>query len=215
MPLIEVALAAGFQTPDSFTRAFRKEFGRTPTAFRNDPDWSAWQSAITPHDNARKQIMPADFKTSDVAIVPFGEVPIIMLSHRGDPGTVNGSIARFIAWRKANRVGPQVARTFNLFHGGRDVDPAEFRIDLACEALPGLEPGEGMERDCIAAGRCARLRLVGVNDELEGPAMWLYRDWLPTSGERVRDFPLFCERSNFGPGLPDAEMVTELYLPLE
>lgn len=108
-------------------------------------------------------------------------------------------------------MGPQVARTFNVFRGG---DPEDFRIDLACQAMPGLEPGEDMEHASIAAGRCARLRLVGVNENLEAPATWLYRSWLPESDEALRDFPLFCERRNFGPGMPENEMVTDLYLPL-
>jgi len=214
MPVIEIALAAGFQSPDAFAKAFRAEFGTSPSAFRKAPDWAAWQAAITPYDNARKQIMPADFKPADVEIVDFAEVPIIRLSHIGDPAALNGSIARFIAWRKANRVGPQVARTFNFFYGGRDVEPDDFRVDLACQAAPGLEPGEGMERATIPAGRCARVTLLGVNDDLEAPATWLYRSWLPESGETLRDVPLFCERSNFGPGLPESEMMTELYLPL-
>lgn len=214
MSVTEIALAAGFQSPDSFAKAFRSEFGTSPSAFRQAPDWAAWQSAITPYDNARKQIMAADFQPADVDIVDFSATPIIRLTHVGDPATLNGSISRFIEWRKAKKIGPQRARTFNVFYGGRDVGPDEFRIDLACEALPGVEPGERMERAAIDGGRCARLRLVGVNDELEAPAIWLYRTWLPQSGEKLRDFPLFCERSNFGPGMPESEMVTELYLPL-
>ena len=138
MPVIEIALAAGFQSPDSFAKAFRAEFGASPSAFRKAPDWAAWQTAITPYNNARKQIMMADFQPADVEIADFSEVPIIRLTHIGNPATLNGSIARFIAWRKANRVGPQVARTFNVFHW---VEPEDVRIDLACQAMPGLEPG--------------------------------------------------------------------------
>ena len=155
--------------------------------------------------------MTADFQPADVEIVDFAQVPIIRLSHVGDPAALNGSIARFIEWRKANRVGPQVARTFNIFHGPT---PEDFRVDLACQATPGLEAGEGMERASIPAGRCARLKLLGVADDLDAPATWLYRSWLPESGEALRDFPLFCERGNFGPGIPESEMVTDLYLPL-
>lgn len=214
VPVIEIALAAGFQSPDSFAKAFRAEFGASPSAFRRAPDWAAWHAAITPYDNARKQIMARHFQFADVEIVDFAEAPVIRLIHRGEPAALNGSISRFIAWRKEKRVGPQRARTFNLFYGGPDIEPADFRVDLACEALPGLEPGDGMERAVIVGGRCACLRLVGVNDELEAPANWLYREWLPASGETLRDFPLFCERSNFGPGLPEGEMVTDLYLPL-
>lgn len=34
------------------------------------------------------------------------------------------------------------------------------------------------------------LRVVGNADNLELPALYLYRDWLPASGEEVRDFPI-------------------------
>lgn len=214
MQVIEIALAAGFQSPDSFAKAFRAEFGTSPSAFRRAPDWAAWQTAITPYDNARKQVMASTFTPGDVEIVDFGETHVIALTHRGDPANLNPSIARFIEWRRANRIGPQVARTFNIFYGGRDVAPEDFRIDLACEAVRGIEPGEGMMCWTIAGGRCARLRLIGVNDELEAPATWLYRDWLPQSGEKLRDIPLFCERSNFGPSIPPGEMITDLFLPL-
>ena len=35
------------------------------------------------------------------------------------------------------------------------------------------------------------LRVVGNTDNLEPAALYLYRDWLPTSGEEARDFPVY------------------------
>ena len=213
MPMTEVALAAGFGSSDSFARAFREEFGMAPSAFREAPDWAAWQSAIQPHDQARKS-MTETFDAGDVEIVAFDEVPVLTMSHRGDPATLNATIGRFIAWRKERRLGPQRTRTFNLFHGDPLGDPAAFRLDLAGSRPPGVAADEEVEEGFIPGGRCARLTLAGRGDDLEGPANWLYREWLPESGETLRDFPLFCERSNFGPGIPESGMVTQLYLPL-
>ena len=210
MSIIEVALAAGFQTPDSFAKVFRSEFGTSPSQFRAEPDWTAWQAAIVPRDQARRMSM-TQYSPDDVEIVDFAELPILSMFHHGPPGQLNASIGRFIAWRRENGAGPQRTRTFNIFHPEADDEP---RVELACSRLPGLAATGPVDAGTIPGGRCARLRLSGRSDDLEAPATFLYRDWLPASGEQVRDYPLFCERSNFGPGIDENQMVTELYLPL-
>jgi AraC family transcriptional regulator len=45
--------------------------------------------------------------------------------------------------------------------------------------------------------------------------MHLYASWLPTSGEELRDFPLFMQRLKFFPDVPDSEAQTDIYLPLK
>ena len=45
--------------------------------------------------------------------------------------------------------------------------------------------------------------------------MHLYAHWLPTSGEELRDFPLFMQRVKFFPDVPDGEAETDIYLPLK
>ena len=67
----------------------------------------------------------------------------------------------------------------------------------------------------IPGGRCAVLRVIGGSDDLEAPALYLYRDWLPASGEEPRDFPLYCQRVSFFPDVPEHEAVTDLFLPLK
>lgn len=210
MPVIAVALGAGYESPDSFARGFRKAFGVSPSAFRKSPDWSAWHAAISPQIAARKHAM-TQFAAADVTITGFAATPVITLRHEGPAHALGASIGRFIAWRKANGAGPQRTRTFNIFASDGEGEP---EVTLACSRFPGLMPGEGMGEGTIPAGRCARLRLSGPADDLEGPAGWLYREWLPASGEALRDFPLFAERSHFGPGIAESEMVTDLYLPL-
>ena len=59
------------------------------------------------------------------------------------------------------------------------------------------------------------LRIVGNTDNLEPAAFYLYRDWLPASGEEARDFPIYCQRLSFFPEVPEHEAVAELFLPLK
>jgi len=57
--------------------------------------------------------------------------------------------------------------------------------------------GEQIKAGEIPGGRCAVLRVVGNTDNLEPAALYLYRDWLPASGEEARDFPIYCQRLSF------------------
>lgn len=213
MSVTAVALGAGYQTPDSFARAFRKAFGVSPSAFRASPDWSAWHAATLPQVQARKHAMH-DYQQDEVSIVEIDEIPILFMRHDGAADELPRTVARFIAWRRAARLGPDHSRTFTLYHGDPDCDGVPSRIDLACSAPPSIAAGEGMERGIIPRGRYARLPVRGPHDDLEAPANWLYLEWLPRSGEELRDVPLLCERSKIGPRYEPHEMVTELLLPL-
>jgi AraC family transcriptional regulator len=74
------------------------------------------------------------------------------------------------------------------------------------EIKPGVIPG----------GRCAVLRVVHDTHNLEPAALYLYRDWLPASGEEARDFPIYCQRHfSFFPNVPVHDVVVELFLPLK
>lgn len=45
-PVIDIALDAGFQNPESFSRAFKQAFSQTPSQFRKRPAWIDYSSAF-------------------------------------------------------------------------------------------------------------------------------------------------------------------------
>jgi len=207
----DVALDAGYDAPDAFARAFRRHFGQSPSSFRSIPDWAPWRAALLPLDHARNRFMPP----YDVTIRDFPDTPVACLSHEGDMASIGDSIRRFIAWRRANRLPPSDGATFNIFHGDpHDARSGPVRIDL-CVATDREFPAEdGITMGLIPGGRCAVIRITGHADDLEAPALHLYRDWLPTSGEELRDFPLFCQRVRFPPEVAGRDAITDLFLPL-
>src|SRR5260221_3730956 len=66
----------------------------------------------------------------------------------------------------------------------------------------------------IPVGRCAVLRHTGADDGLAAAITHLYADWLPRSGEDLRDFPVYLQRITFFPDVPEHEAVTDIFLPL-
>lgn len=212
----EVAMEAGYDAPDAFARAFRQRFGQAPSAYRGAPDWAALDAAFSSFHQARGKIM-APFSSNDVTIREVPETPVAMMTHVGEPSSIDATVVRFIAWRQANTLTDPDLPLFGIFPTDtRSTPAAEFRMQICVGtdlAIPHND--DGVVAGSIPAGRVASLRLLGTaGDDLEPAALFLYRDWLPASGEELRDFPLYCQRVKFSPLVPAPDAITDVFLPL-
>jgi AraC family transcriptional regulator len=212
----DIALATGYEGPEAFARAFRQYTGQSPTGFRAEPDWPEWHSRFRPFIHLRQTTMNTLRNPAPVRVVAFPATRVAKLEHRGSPMRLGESIRTFIEWRRANALAPRDSATFNIVHNDPDETPTEeFRFDLCAATDRPIGPNDaGVSEFVIPAGRCALLRHRGSDDQLHRSIMHLYSGWLPTSGEELRDFPLFMRRLKFFPDVPDAEAETDIYLPL-
>lgn len=212
----DIALDAGYDAPDAFSRAFRQRFGQSPSSFRKSPDWGTWHTAFEPLDNARSKLMQTTYTHDDVTIRDVAPTKVAILEHRGDPATLQATIQRFIAWRTEAGLHPDKNPTFTVWRSERrPARPADYSIDLCVGTdRPIAAHGEQIRAGVIPGGRCAVLRVIGNTHNLEPAALYLYRDWLPQSGEEARDFPLYCQRLNLFPHVPAHQSVADIFLPL-
>src|SRR5437660_984455 len=123
-----------------------------------------------------------------------------------------------IARRKAAGLSPQTSPTFNIFRSERvPANPADYSMDLCVGTDRPIGPEDApMQPGVIPGGRCAVFRVVHNTHDLEPAALYLYREWLPASGEEARDFPIYCRRHlNFFPNAAVHDVVVELFLPLQ
>ncbi|MFZ5749386.1 MAG: AraC family transcriptional regulator [Pseudomonadota bacterium] len=212
----DIGLDAGYAATESFSRAFRQQFGQAPSDFRDAPEWEFWLATLGALTPARTLQMTDQFDPDTIDIVDFPATPVAVMEHRGDPARLGDTIRRFIDWRIRNGVRAATSATYTVFLTDPDaVAPEDYRIDLCAATSRAFEDRDaGIAMGLIPAGRCAVLRVTGASDDLRGAAMCLYRDWLPDSGEEARDFPLFAQRVCFFPDVPEHEAVTDLFLPL-
>jgi AraC family transcriptional regulator len=211
----DMAMDSGYDAPDAFARAFRQRFGQSPSSFRKSPDWEPWLAAFGPLDNARSKFMKT-FTNDDVTIRDVLPMPVAIMEHRGDPVTLGATIQRFVAWRKAVGLHPKTSPTFNVWRSERrPASPANYSVDICVGIDRPIElNGDQIKAGELPGGRCAVLRVVGYTDNLEPAALYLYRDWLPASGEETCDFPIYCQRLSLFPEVPEHETVADLFLPL-
>jgi AraC family transcriptional regulator len=215
--LVEIALDSCFESPEAFSRAFKRRIGQAPSDFRKAPKWGPWLEVSQPLANLEEAFMLENLSDDDVEIINVPETPVVVMEQKGDAKLIGNTIARFIAWRKANHLPPSRSQTFNLlYHDPEDVPPEAYRFGLACTYSQPLKlEGEDLRFDAIKGGLCAWVRHVGANDAIKSKVLWLFREWLPSSGYDLRDVPMFLQRIMFFPDVPDHEAVTDIFLPLE
>lgn len=215
--ITDIALDSGYEGPEAFARAFRKSIGQSPSEFRKQPQWEPWHITYRPLSELRSKHMKPQTQTEHIRIVRFPETRIAVLEHRGDPQRIGDTVRQFIAWRKQNHLHPRISATYNLLYD----DPAavateNFRMDICAATDKDIAANEqGVIAKIIPAGRCAVLRHIGSNDTLPATVHQLYAEWLPQSGEELRDFPLFFQRVSFFPDVAEHEAVTDVFLPLK
>ena len=119
--------------------------------------------------------------------------------------------------RSRARLPPRVSATFNVvYHHPAGVDEGDCHYELCAATDRGVAANSfGVVEKVIPGGRCAVLRHTGSEDRLGEGVSYVYSQWLPQSGEDLRDFPLFFRRVRFFPDVPEHEAETDIFLPLK
>ena len=152
----------------------------------------------------------------EVKIVDFPETKVAVLEHLGPPETEHESIKKLISWRIEHKLPFDKHQSYGVhYNDPTSTPPDKYRVDL-CVSVEADVPqnSHGVINKIIPSGRCALARHIGSRENV-APAKYLYKEWLPISGEKLRDFPIFFHYVNVGPDIQEREMITDVYLPLQ
>jgi AraC family transcriptional regulator len=222
-----IAFDAGYDTHEAFTRAFRTHFGRSPTEFRSAaPDsLTACTSIRLPTrsgihfdpDPAAKVLIlfPTGELKMDIQIEKLPEMHVAAVRHVGPYKAIGAAFQKLTQLAfPAGLFGPQTF-VMGIYHDDPETTPeTELRADAAISISAGAKLPEGLTAHQIPAGRYARLSHIGSYEGL--PNAWgrLMGEWLPQSGERVREgAPLEIYRNDPSRTAPE-ELHTDLCIPL-
>lgn len=209
--IINIAMDAGFESHEAFSRAFKQICGVSPSQFRHESSWQAWEQPpyqLPLQEDARMKVTIKNLPARRLAAI----------EHRGDPRLVGDSVNKLINWAKAQTISlkPQAGDAFGFAYDDPKTTPADdFRFDLALTIPEQLIlTGEVIEKR-LPAGRYAVVMHKGSRDNISETIYGLYRDWLPNSGEELGDLPcIFCYY-NFDHEVAETELLTECWLLLK
>ncbi|MCS5711297.1 GyrI-like domain-containing protein [Candidatus Berkiella aquae] len=209
--IINIAINAGFESHEAFTRAFKQSCGLSPSEFRHHASWHVWEKppyCLPKQGNLKMNVTIKNMNARRLAII----------EHRGNPQKIGSSVSQLITWAKAQAVSlkPKAGEAFGFAYDDPKTTPAaEFRFDLGITIPESLKLEGAVIEKRLPAGRYAVIQHKGSRDYISEVIYSLYREWLPHSGEELGDMPcLFCYY-NFDHEVAETELVTECWLLLK
>ncbi|MCD8194524.1 MAG: GyrI-like domain-containing protein [Tannerellaceae bacterium] len=208
LPLVEIAGEVGYQTPYALSKAFKKRYGVTPSAYRRNP-----LDMVTP--------LPAPITKYEV-IPEFRTLAKqhVICTRVSDPYTRPDAFLK--AWKKLNGYISQTAipsETCEYICISHDLTsltrPEHCRI-YACITIPGPVRTSGrFTSQTIEGGLYAVFTHKGPYQELEALYCSIYRYWLLNSNYQLRDTLHFEKYLNDPDKVSPQQLLTEIYIPVK
>jgi AraC family transcriptional regulator len=228
-PVTRVAFEAGYETHESFTRAFRDHYGASPSAFRQSAlEARAACTRPPPTELAARcgvHFRPGGRSEPDLSIggitmhVDLKNLPdlrVAAVRHTGPYNRIGEAFERLgeIAG-KAGLIRHPGTEMIALYHDNPEATPVDqLRSDAAVTVARDAELPKTLTEIHIPAGRYAWTTHVGPYSGLGDAWTQFMGTWLPESGHRVGAGPSFEIYRNDPSNAKPEELRTELYLPI-
>ncbi len=212
--VLDVALEAGFETHESFSRAFRKMFGRSPSSWRRRPDGSS--PALPPRPSP---ILKPKLKGGTRMKIRIEKVPprqVAFIRHIGPYEECGAAWERLCAWAgRRGLLGPETAAVGVSYDDPDVTPPAKIRYDACVTVGEDVEPEGEIGVRTLPGGEFAIAEHRGPYSGLKDAYSRIYGEWAPTSGRMVGNAPCYEVYLNDPARTPPERLLTEIYVPLE
>ena len=206
--VLQIALEAGYQAHEAFSRAFRDLFGITPSEFRagNNPLYNHF----------RGEPMTTTAVSFPVRVEQVPERRVAFLRHIGPYTLCGPTFQKLGMWAGPRGLFGPNTLMLGIGHDDPDITPADkLRYDACITVGPNfVEEGEvGVQT--IPGGEHAIMTFIGPYEGLGDAYRWLYGTWLPTSGREPNAAPAYEVYLNTPMNAKPEDLLTEIYLPVK
>lgn len=209
--ILEVALEAGYETPNGFYKAFKKIFGVTPTEYKD-------QCIALRHDYKESSMQgPSVIYREAVTTVSMTRMGAY---EQSAPEAWNSLFSILKAHKEAQTLTYDVHSSELIgicYDDPANTPPEAIRYDAAIQwsdeqSIPRLVD-EGLKVLSIPAGRYACVQYQGGYENAV-KAWGLIYGWISEQGLTCRDFPPFEKYLESHKEVEEKDHLTEIYVPV-
>jgi AraC family transcriptional regulator len=203
--VLDTALRYGYESPESFAKAFRRFHGITPSAAQRTRAQLKYLSPLA------IKVELTGGSIMDYAVEPMGELRIIGKVRRFALDGAFGLIPGY--WDEYHQQGldSKVCGYLGVCFDETDKD---FAYMIGAFQTPEMQVPEGFEVHTLAAGTWAKFRAVGaLPDSIQKLNRQIFTEWLPGNTEYELVGSVNVEMYSEG-DMDAADYVSEIWLPV-
>jgi AraC family transcriptional regulator len=218
LSITEVALAAGYNTHEAFTRAFHARFGQSPSDYRHTHQSAAPTGVHYSPDGIVTGFNPLSAKgeNMEAKITDIEPMRVAFVRHIGPYAEVGKAWEQLCQWAgPRGLLGPQM-KMLAMSHDDPEVTPPEkLRYDACIVVGSDVKPDGNVGVHQIPGGRYATTTHCGAYTRLSETYSALLGQWMPANdlepalGQPALEFYL-----NDPQQTPEDELRTAICVPL-
>ncbi len=217
----DIGLEAGFETPETFNRAFKKMFDAAPTLYRVEKRKSRWAFAPSsvhylPQDSRTGLTLTPRRTDMNIEIKTMASVKVAYIRHIGPYFECATAWNKICAWAGPKGLMKPETGFYGLCYDDPKITPPEkIRMDV-CLSVPDSVKPEGevgvME---IFGNDYAMTVHHGPYEKLSETYEALFGAALPQTGREYAEEPSIECYVNNPENTPPEKLITEIYIPLK
>ena len=222
--LAEIAERTGYQSQYSLSKAFKKHFGVTPSAFKNIQTYFSSQFSNTEHEPLELLSGGIGVRfTPDFALHPnFVNIEKKNLVYIRIIAKYGSELDYRTAWKKLWQYAKQknIVSENSEFIGLSFDDPnitshEQCRFYACISTDKPLKPEGEFGLQTIENGKFAVFTHQGAYSGLNKLYQSIYMDWLPSTNKKLRHSMPFEKYLNNPDKVKEGDLLTEIYIPIK
>jgi AraC family transcriptional regulator len=200
--ILDLALEAGYESHEAFTRAFADRFAMSPSEFRESPlaRATAWTRAHT---------VPLD--AGRVTVRRCAQLRLATMRHRGSYDNVSQVWQRMLGWARAKGLLLPGAELYGLCPDDPEVTVTDhLRFDAAIAIDKSFVPDASVQVALVEQGTYACATHKGPYHTLHETYLDVIGRWFPQSGYALAADAVVEHYLNDPTKVPSSEILTEI-----
>jgi AraC family transcriptional regulator len=217
-----IAFQAGFETHESFSRAFRQAFGSSPSEYRKKhrpPQLIQTRSKVHYQDGRPFRSFNSAKPSSaimDVKIVTLQPMRVAYIRHVGPYSEVGRAWDRLCTELGVQGLLGSGTLLLGLCHDDPMITASEkIRYDACATVDDAFKPYGDIGIQVIPGGDYAVITHFGAYETLNDCYTKLVGEWIPRSGRELRAASCFEVYINTLDNTDPEDLITDIYAPLE